>query len=202
MNRISNSEHVVHKSGKIQPGAVLQPREILNIRSERVRIPHREGLTHLQFRRFAGCPVCNLHLHSFIKRHSEITAAAIREVIVFHSRHQELELHAKSFPFDVIADPEKRLYAEFGVEAARRAILDPRAWLPILRGIGRSLIAIALGKESLPAVNPGGGRFGLPADFLIASDGTVLACKYGVHAYDQWPVDEVLALARESPAHG
>jgi hypothetical protein len=45
-------------------------------------------------------------------------------------------------------------------------------------------------------VNPAGGRFGLPADFLIAPDGTVLACKYGVHAYDQWSGDDLLTLAK------
>ena len=34
------------------------------------------------------------------------------------------------------------------------------------------------------------------ADFLIAADGQVLACKYGVHADDQWSVDELLRLVR------
>jgi hypothetical protein len=38
-------------------------------------------------------------------------------------------------------------------------------------------------------------RLGLPADFLVAADGHVLACKYGVHAYDQWSVDDLLQLA-------
>jgi len=33
------------------------------------RIPEPDGLVHLQFRRFAGCPVCNLHLRSFASRH-------------------------------------------------------------------------------------------------------------------------------------
>jgi hypothetical protein len=41
-----------------------------------------------------------------------------------------------------------------------------------------------------------GGPLGLPADFLIAPDGTVLARHYGNHAYDQWSVDQLLALAR------
>jgi hypothetical protein len=36
---------------------------------------------------------------------------------------------------------------------------------------------------------------GLPADFLIASDGRILAAKYGRHANDQWEVDELLQLA-------
>jgi hypothetical protein len=31
---------------------------------------------------------------------------------------------------------------------------------------------------------------------LIGPDGTIRACKYGVHADDQWSVDEVLRLAK------
>jgi len=40
-----------------------------------------------------------------------------------------------------------------------------------------------------------GGKLGLPADFLIARDGRILACKYGKHIYDQWSVDDLLAQA-------
>ncbi|EUA90004.1 putative alkyl hydroperoxide reductase/ Thiol specific antioxidant/ Mal allergen [Mycobacterium ulcerans str. Harvey] len=39
---------------------------------------------------------------------------------------------------------------------------------------------------------------GLPADFLIGSDGRVLATKYGNHADDQWSVDEPLDLVASS----
>ena len=39
---------------------------------------------------------------------------------------------------------------------------------------------------------------GLPADFLIGTDGRVLACKYGKHIYDQWSVDDLLSHARNS----
>ena len=185
-------------ANRIQRGTILQVRELFNIRSEPVRIPDRERLVHLHFRRFAGCPVCNLHLRSFLQRESEIVGASIREVVIFHSSQPELRPHAKDLPFDVIADPDKRLYAEFGVEAAPRALLDPRAWLPILRGIAHSLPAILAAKKPFPPVNPAGGHFGLPADFLIAPDGAVLACKYGAHVYDQWSVDELLTIARES----
>jgi len=38
---------------------------------------------------------------------------------------------------------------------------------------------------------------GLPADFLIGTDGRVLALKYGTDAYDQCSVDELLAIARK-----
>ena len=43
-----------------------------------------------------------------------------------------------------------------------------------------------------------GGPTGLPAEFLIAADGLIKAVKYGRHAYDQWSVDEMLELARQS----
>src|SRR6266536_4293627 len=163
-------------------------------------VPDPDRLVHLQFRRFAGCPVCNLHLRSVVRRHDEIVAAGVREVVVFHSTAEELRPHAAHLPFAVIADPEKRLYAEFGVESSPRALLDPRAWLTILRAVAQSLVAIVRGRERAPAANPHGGRLGLPADFLISSDGRVLASKYGPHVYDQWSVDEILALAREPPA--
>ncbi|MGH4017065.1 MAG: hypothetical protein ACRDSL_24690 [Pseudonocardiaceae bacterium] len=33
-------------------------------------------------------------------------------------------------------------------------------------------------------------------NFLIAPDGRILACKYGVHANNQWSVEELLHLTR------
>ena len=182
---------------RIQPGASIEPQQLTTIRSERIRVPDHHWLIHLQFRRFAGCPVCDLHLHSIVRRHQEILAASVREVVVFHSRTQELLQHTGTLPFSVIADPEKKLYRAFGVDASLSALLDPRVWPAILLGIGRSLGAIVLRKEPVPTLHPRGGRLGLPADFLIATDGRVLACKYGTHAYDQWSVDGILDLAAQ-----
>lgn len=160
-----------------------------------VRVPDPERLVHLQFRRFAGCPVCHLHLRSVVRRHAEIEAAGIREVVLFHSPAEELRPHVADFPFAVIADPEQRLYREFGVESSPRSLLDPRAWGPVLWSIARSAAAVARGRERLPARRQPNGRLGLPADLLIGPDGRVLAAKYGEHVYDQWSVDELLRLA-------
>jgi hypothetical protein len=183
---------------KVGTDAVIAPRQLVTIHGETVRVPDPERLIHLQFRRFAGCPVCNLHLRSVVRRRADILAAGIREVVVFHSSADELLAHAAELPFAVIADPDKRLYVEFGVESSPRALLDPRAWWPIARGVAHSLGAIVRKQGSAPAANPRGGRLGLPADFLIAGDGRVLACKYGAHVYDQWSVDELLGLASQA----
>ncbi|MCX5071460.1 AhpC/TSA family protein [Streptomyces sp. NBC_00513] len=180
----------------LEPGSTVDAHRLTAVSGERVALPPEPGrLVHLQFRRFAGCPVCHLHLRSIVRRHEEIEAAGIREVVLFHSPVHELLPHVADFPFAVIADPEQRLYREFGVEASPRSLLDPRAWWPVLRSLTRASFAVLRGREHLPSPRPAGGRLGLPADLLIGPDGRVLAAKYGEHVYDQWTVDELLELA-------
>ena len=176
----------------------LALRCLTTITGEPIEVPDPALLVHLQFRRFAGCPVCNLHLRSFVRRHDAIEAAGIREVVVFHSSADELRVHAGDLPFAVIADPDRRLYAELGVTSSVRSLLDPRAWGPILVAVTRSVVALLRGRERSPSMNPHGGRFGLPADFLIGPDGRIVACKHGQHVYDQWSVDELLEHARSA----
>jgi len=177
-------------------GSVVAARQLRAVSGAAVRIPDPDRRVHLQFRRHAGCPICHVHLQSVVRRHDEIAAAGVKEVVVFHSTEDELRGQADELPFDVIGDPGKALYAEFGVGSSRRALLDPRALLPVLGPTIRHPPGIGS-----PPVNlrPTGGRLGLPADFLIDSAGRVVACKHGSHAYDQWWVEELLALVRCRP---
>jgi peroxiredoxin len=170
--------------------------KLTGIAEEPIAIPDPGGaLTHLQFRRFAGCPICNLHLRSISARLDEITAAGIREVIVFHSTPAELRKYERDLPFSVVGDPDRKLYRRFGVEASAKAILNPGAWRALPKGWWYALKgAIAKRRAPMPA-NPTNGNLGLPADILIDADGRVTAVKYGTHAYDQWSVDELLASA-------
>jgi hypothetical protein len=89
-------------------------------------------------------------------------------------------------PFAAIPDPERRLFSAFGVDRSVRSVLDPRAWPAALRGIASFGIGVPRRRES---------PFGLPADFLIAPSGLVLAAHYGAHADDQWSVQQVIALS-------
>lgn len=176
----------------------VSDRVLTTISGAPVPIPDPDRLIHLQFRRFAGCPVCNLHLRSIVARHPEITAANIREVVVFHSSATELRTYTEDIPLDLIADPTRELYREFGVESSPRALLNPRGWPAILRGVTHAAIAALRKQQPTPPTKPEGGSLGLPADFLIAPDGRVLASKHGTHVYDQWSVDELLSLATVS----
>ncbi|MGH3726202.1 MAG: peroxiredoxin-like family protein [Mycobacterium sp.] len=183
---------------RVQVGDHFPTLNMKGLDDEPVTVPDPAGaLTHLQFRRFAGCPVCNLHLRSVSGRIDEIAAAGIHEVVVFHSTPAELRKYQDDMPFPVIGDPEKTLYQRFGVEASPKSILKPGAWRA-LPGGWRNAIKTSLHKRRAPMpANPTNGNLGLPADLLIAPDGRVAAIKYGNHAYDQWSVDELLKTAAD-----
>jgi hypothetical protein len=181
---------------------LVAKRELETLAEVKVTLPDVEQPTHLQLRRFAGCPICNLHLQRLAQRHDEVVAAGIKQVVVFHSTSEELSAHQADLPFAVVADPERVLYREFGVESSWRALLNPRVWAPVARGLGRSVSATVRRREPPPVLQPNGGRLGLPADFLIASDGRILACRRGSHAYDQWSVDELLSHAGRTAGRG
>jgi peroxiredoxin len=176
-------------------GDVVATRTLTDMKGEAVPLPDPHRLIHLQFRRFAGCPICNLHLRSFALRADEIAAAGVREVIVFHSYAEELKPAESDVPFPVIPDPQKKLYTEFRVGTSWRSVTAPAAMATVPRAAWlatKRRFTIGAPLPVRPATN---GRTGLPADFLITPDGHVAAVKYGEHSGDSWSVDEVLNQA-------
>jgi hypothetical protein len=149
-----------------------------------LRIPDQRLHTHLQFRRFAGCPVCNLHLKQFARGKARLDAAGIRSIAFFHSTAEQMRPYQGDLPLAAIADPERTWYRRFGVERSAFAVVHPRVMMSALVGL--------VGAPSNPLVG-GGDQTGLPADFLIAPDGKLVALHYGAHADDQWSLDELLA---------
>lgn len=173
---------------KLKAGDKIEPFVLKSVVGADVPVPSPTArLVHLQFRRFAGCPICNLHMHSIIDRYEELTSVGIKEVVVFHSPASSLEPYQSKFPFDVIPDPDKKLYEKFGVDESKMALLDPRVWPAMFRAVAR---------EDKPTGDQEGGPWTRPAEFLIDPFGRIVASHYGAHAYDQWSVDEIVDNAR------
>jgi peroxiredoxin len=186
---------------KAQAGDTFPTLELAATSGQLVTIPDRAGdYVHLQLRRFAGCPICNLHLRSVVTRHDEIRSSGVLEVVVFHSTAAELAKHEAELPFPLIPDPERVLYRRLGVERRPSSLLRPRALAAAITGEAAALGSHGTKRGPLGPVKPTGGRLGLPAEFLIAPDGRIAALKYGRHAYDQWTVDELLDHARRMSA--
>lgn len=180
---------------RLHEGATVPVARIEDVRGTQIDLRQGELPTHLQFRRFAGCPVCSVHLQEFVRRREDVDRV-MREVILFHSAASDLVTHVSHLPFAAVADPDKTIYRAFGVEAGPAALLDPRGWPAIARSILVILFAVLRGEQSMPPFSPPGGRNGLPADFMIAPDGTIMACQYGQHVDDSWSVDEAMFHAK------
>ncbi len=143
------------------------------------------ALTHLQFRRFAGCPVCNLHLRSFARRVNELKAAQVETIAFFSSDREAMLPYQGDLPFAVVPDPGRRWYTAFGVENSGLSMAHPSAMWAAFKGMA------AVRSNPLQK----GEHDGLPADFLLDERGAIVAVKYGGHANDQWSLDEVVELA-------
>ena len=175
----------------LNTGDKVNARTLTTIEGTDSALPAVDRLVHLQFRRFAGCPICSLHLREMARRHDEITDAGVTEVVVFHSSAGALRRYQADLPFDVVADPDRKLYEEFGVQNSVRGVLNRH----VARAVGRGMLQMRSARQVAGSLGPTENHLGMPADFLIASDGAVVARKYGEHADDQWSVDELVKLA-------
>jgi peroxiredoxin len=171
---------------KYKVGDKITRRNVVSAMGTNIDIPDAvTEYTHLQFRRWEGCPICNVHMANLRRNADRIKLAGVREVIYFHSTKEAIKKFQNDIPFDFIADSKKVVYREFGVESSYLALLHPKTLWAALKGM------LSL-RFNLKMRN---GPHGLPAEFLIGSDGTVVAAKYGKHSADQWSVNELLETA-------
>jgi peroxiredoxin len=179
------SDKVEDNGMKFKPGDIVPSTTLKSVTGEPIKLSDPNRLVHLQFRRFVDCPICNTHIAELRGRVREIEAAGVKEVIVFHSSAESIRSYQKNVPFVLVGDPKKALYKDFGVETSLGFMT--------LKALGAGMRGMAHGHFGLRVA---GGPLGLPADFLIAPSGQIKAVKYGTHAYDQWSVDELIALAK------
>lgn len=136
---------------QFKPGDKIIAEQLKDINGCRISLLPERGLTHLQFRRFAGCPICNLHLQSFNRRYVELKSLSIQEVVLFHSDIEQLQKYAHDFPFPIVADPKREYYRKFSVESSPYALSSLSVIGGIIRGVFYTLYqVIFFGKKYHP----------------------------------------------------
>lgn len=74
------------------------------------------------FFRHAGCPFCNLRVHALTKVHEKLKAKGLEMIFFFESKESVLlrsTFHQEVSPIPLISDPEKEIYAKYGLEESK-----------------------------------------------------------------------------------
>ena len=143
----------------------------------------------LKFYRFATCPVCNLHMHRFIKEYGALEALGLTTVVLYHSPAERLQSAQRSVvPFDLVPDPDKRIFRTYGVETGWAGMLSSA----VMRDYARALMA------GLPPglLTSDGGITGNPADFIVDADGRIAFAHYGRHYADSLDAAGIARIRR------
>jgi len=147
----------------------------------------------LKFYRFATCPVCNLHMHRFIKEYGALEALGLTTVVLYHSPAEKLQSTQSAVaPFDLIADPGKKIFRAYGVETGWAGMFSPA----VMRDY-----ALALTAGFPPGLlTSDGGITGNPADFIVDADGRIAFAHYGKHYADSLDVARIADIRRDLAA--
>lgn len=143
----------------------------------------------LKFYRFATCPVCNLHMHRFIKDYPALQALGLTTVVLYHSPASKLEQANVELPsFPLVPDPEKKIFKAYGVERGLAGMFS----FTVMREYFHAL------KAGFPPgmFSADGGVTGNPADFIIDADGQIAYAHYGRQYADSLDVEQVLNVCR------
>jgi thioredoxin-dependent peroxiredoxin len=152
---------------------------------------HRKVL--LGFFRHAGCPFCNLRVHTLTKVHEELKSKGLDMIFFFESKEKVIlrsSFHQGISPIPIISDPEKVWYKAYG--------LEPSTVKSVLSHLTSFIqTAMKAQAEKVPVhMMASGESFGtMPAEFLIDEDLIVKRIHYSERLNHRMGVDDIRTFA-------
>lgn len=147
--------------------------------------------TALLFLRYYGCTICQLDMHRLKAEYRQIEATGGQVKVVLQSNPAQLKRQLgeeSAFPFEIICDPEQKLYHRFAISVARGQMnmLRPKT-------LQKAAIAKATG---LTHGAYEGEELQLPACFVVEPDCQVTYVHYGMDPGDTPTPSELADLLK------
>ncbi len=159
----------------------------------------------LVFLRHAWCPVCNFRTHELIKHYDALKNKGYEVVVVYESKQKQLIDFVNDYelPYNVIADPEGKIYKSYKVERNLQKVIKDFETNPKVGELakeGMSHYAKKKGKKhSDYKADDEQGSDLIPADFVLDTKGNIETVYYGKFLGDHLPIKDILN-AESSPA--
>jgi len=132
-----------------------------------------KGKTAVVFLRYFGCTLCQYDMQQFARGYGGIAAKGGQLLVVLQSDPAKLakELTPESFPFEIICDPEQKLYREFEIAPAKSKA-----------GMADAKTIKKFARVMLSGFKHGdyeGEELQLPTAFVVMPDLTIVHAHYG-----------------------
>ena len=141
--------------------------------------------------RYIGCTVCRYDIHIAATRYSEVEAKGAKIVFMLQSNKDLLaeELKDVPLPFDIICDPEMKIYQKLGIQPASSVeeLLGPDPAKLQAKGAAATALGFTHGKYE-------GDEMQLPAMFIVDAGGKVETAIYAENITGLPTLDELLAM--------
>ena len=140
------------------------------------------------FLRYYGCTVCQLDIRELKNDYARFTQKGAKVLVVLQSKPELIaeKQGPDDLPFDIVCDPEQKLYHELEIAPAKSKMA--MASLDLMKKINEAK------KEGLVHGEYEGDELQLPALFLLNGEGKVLYSHYAKKLTDMPTHDEMLAL--------
>ncbi|MBR2990333.1 MAG: AhpC/TSA family protein [Solobacterium sp.] len=150
-----------------------------------------KGKTVLWVLRYIGCPVCRLDMRDIAEKYDRIREKDAQVFVVMQSdaAHLKQELDEHPVPFEIISDPDLRIYDLLDIRPAKStAALVAKDLLRSVRKVREA------SRAGFTHGDYEGIETQLPALFILDETGTVLHAHYARSLADMPSAEELLAL--------
>jgi peroxiredoxin Q/BCP len=148
---------------------------------------------HLGFFRNVNCPFCNLQIHQLSKLTDIFEKKDFKIICLFESDPKLLLrsiFHQEISPIPLIGDPEKKIYAQYGVEASALKMLSTFFVKNTMKDM-KAGGALPLPKEK----DKDATQTLMPADFLIDEEFNIRKAHYGKNLNDHISIEVIKRFA-------
>ncbi|MBI1769777.1 MAG: redoxin domain-containing protein [Bacteroidetes bacterium] len=145
------------------------------------------------FFRHAGCPFCNLRVHTLMKIHEKLLAKNMEMIFFFESK-KDLMLqsifHKEVSPVPLIADPEKKWYSIYGIDNSLM-----KSSMSHLTSFIQTAISAKRKKLPIHSMASGESFSTIPAEFLLDENLIIRKIHYAKNLNDRMAIETILDFA-------
>jgi peroxiredoxin len=153
---------------------------------------YKDKKVFIGFFRHAGCPFCNLRVHTLVKAHEALKTKGLEMIFFFESKEKVLLrsiFHKAVSPIPLISDPDKKWYDAYGLENSgyKSAISHISSFVQT---------AFKAGAMGIPMhMTSGESLSTMPAEFLLDKGLVVKEVHYSERLNDRLSLDRIASFA-------